>query len=75
MDRALGHPLAAVLAKQERSAAWLSKKCGYDASYAHKVMSGDRTPSPDFRARAARILDVPESELFPDADVAEASAA
>jgi transcriptional regulator with XRE-family HTH domain len=51
--------------KQDRSASWLSKKAGFDASYAHKVMSGDRTPSPEFRARAAQILGVDEATIFP----------
>lgn len=74
MDDTLGHPLAEILAKQERSAAWLSKKAGYDASYAHKVMSGDRTPSPDFREKAARILGVSEADIFPAADPAPSAA-
>lgn len=75
MESGLSHPLAEVLAKQERSASWLSKKCGYDASYAHKVMSGDRTPSPEFRAKAAALLDVPETSLFPESPVAPERAA
>lgn len=70
MGRTLGHPLAAVLAEQDRSAAWLSKKCGYDASYAHKVMAGVREPSPEFRAKAAELLGVAESDLFPQAKAA-----
>lgn len=66
----MGHPLAEVLADQDRSASWLSKKCGYDASYAHKVIAGDRTPSAEFRAKAAELLGVPEVTLFPEAPVA-----
>lgn len=61
----MGHPLADVLAEQDRSAAWLSKKCGYDPSYASHVIAGRRNPAPDFRVRAAEILGVPESLLFP----------
>lgn len=66
----MGHPLAAVLAEQDRSASWLSKKCGYDPSYASHVIAGRRTPSPRFRAKAAEILGVPEELLFSDAKAA-----
>lgn len=65
----MSHPLAKALAAQDRSASWLSKKCGYDASYAHKVMSGDRTPSADFREKASKLLGVPEADLFPEQTV------
>lgn len=61
----MNHPLAVVLAQQDRSASWLSKRCGFDASYAHKVITGQRTPSKAFREKAAELLDVPESLLFP----------
>lgn len=43
---------------------WLSKRCGYDASYAHKVIRGERTPSQEFRQKAAELLGVPEADLF-----------
>jgi hypothetical protein len=68
MGTTLSHPLAEALAKQDRSASWLSKRCGFDASYAHKVITGLRTPSKAFRERAAELLDVPEADLFPDAE-------
>lgn len=61
----MGHPLAEVLAEQDRSAAWLSKKCGLDPSYAHKVIAGQRQPSADFREKASQLLGVPEALLFP----------
>lgn len=71
----MNHPLADVLAKQDRSASWLSKRCGFDASYAHKVIAGQRTPSKAFRAKAAELLDVPETLLFPDAGTETAKVA
>lgn len=66
MDDSLNHPLAAVLADQDRSAAWLSKKAGFDPSYAHKVINGQRQPSALFKSKAAEILSVPEELLFPE---------
>ncbi len=60
------HPLSAVLAAQERSAAWLARKTGKSPSYLTLVMQGKRRPSADFRRRAADALNVPESLLVPE---------
>lgn len=60
----MGHRLSAVLEQQERSASWLARKTGKSPGYVSRVMSGERRPSPDFRARAALALNVPESLLF-----------
>lgn len=60
------HPLSAVLESQERSASWLARRCGKSPAYVSRVMSGTRRPSPDFRARAAEALGVPETLLFPE---------
>jgi transcriptional regulator with XRE-family HTH domain len=59
------HPLAEVLAAQERSARWLAGKTGKSPSYVTLVIQSKRRPSADFRARAADTLHVPESLLFP----------
>jgi transcriptional regulator with XRE-family HTH domain len=61
----VAHPLSAVLASQERPAAWLARKTGKSPAYVTKVMNGTRRPSPDFKARAAQALGVPETLLFP----------
>ena len=59
------HPLAAVLESQDRSGSWLARKCRKSPSYVSLVINGKRDPSPDFRARAAAALGVPETILFP----------
>lgn len=61
----MGHPLSAVLAEQERSAAWLARKTGKSAAYVTKVLNGTRRPSDEFKAKAAEALGVPGSLLFP----------
>ena len=62
----MGHPLSDVLASQERNLSWLARKTGKSPSYVLRVTTGERRPSPDFRAKAAEALGVPESLLFPE---------
>lgn len=62
----MAHPLQGVLDSQERTGAWLSRKTGKSPAYVTKVLNGTRRPSPDFKARAAEALGVPESLLFPE---------
>lgn len=59
------HPLIAVLATQERTAAWLARKTGKSPSYITRVLNGERRPSDEFKARAAEALNVPADLLFP----------
>lgn len=59
------HPLLAVLASQERTQSWLARKTGKSTSYVTLVTQGKRRPSPDFRAKAAQTLGVPEALIFP----------
>lgn len=59
------HPLSAVLESQDRSASWLARRCGKSPSYVSLVVAGKRRPSPEFRAKAAGVLGVPEQILFP----------
>lgn len=66
----VGHPLSAVLSSQERTGAWLARKTGKSPAYVTKVLNGTRRPSPDFRARAADALGVPESLIFPEQQAA-----
>lgn len=56
--------LAAVLAQQERTESWLARKTGKSPSYVHRVINGERRPSPDFKERAAEALGVPPAVLF-----------
>lgn len=62
----MDHPLSAVLASQERSAAWLARKTGKSVSYVTRVIAGERRPSDDFKSQAATALGVPASLLFPE---------
>lgn len=61
----MAHPLSEVLRSQDRSGAWLARQTGKSPAYVTKVLHGERRPSPDFRSRAAVVLGVPESLLFP----------
>lgn len=60
------HPLALALASRERSAAWLARWCRVSPAYVSRVVSGERRPAPQFRWRAALVLNLPEEELFPE---------
>lgn len=62
----MGHPLSAVLESQERTGAWLARKTGKSPAYVTKVLNRTRRPSPDFKARAAEALGIPEHLLFPE---------
>lgn len=71
-------PLFEVMRHQERSYLWLARRTGYSHSYIKAVAAGQRPASPDFRARSAYALDLPESVLFhatpkPRAEAAAAS--
>lgn len=45
---------------------WLARRTGKSPSYVLRVTIGERRPSPEFKARAAEALGVPESLLFPE---------
>ena len=62
---AMSHPLSHILASQERTMSWLARKTGKSPSYVLRVISGERTPSNDFKTRAAVVLGVPVDLLFP----------
>lgn len=53
------------LERQERSARWLARKVGVDPSLVHRILTGERNPSADFREKAAIALGVSEAALFP----------
>lgn len=62
----MAHPIAEILARQERTLSWLARKTGKSPSYVLRVTTGERRPSPEFKAKAAEVLGVPESLLFPE---------
>jgi transcriptional regulator with XRE-family HTH domain len=57
--------LAEALREQERTESWLARKTGKSPSYVHRVITGERNPSDDFKARASAALAVPLCVLFP----------
>lgn len=63
----MAHPIAGVLDSQERSLSWLARKTGKSPSYITRVLNGERNPSPEFKAKAAEALGVPQQLLFPEA--------
>ena len=67
------HPLADVLAQQERTLSWLARRTGKSPSYVLRVTQGSRRPSDDFKARASEALGVPVALLFPEPAPAEAA--
>lgn len=69
------HPIWHVLEHQGRTLAWLSRRTGYSQSRIWAVKGGE-VASPEFRAKCAIALDIPEHLLFrPSAATAETPAA
>jgi len=62
--------LQTVMEEQGRRNDWLATQTGKSPSYVTRVLKGERTPSPEFRAAAAKALGVSESDLFPTAKAA-----
>lgn len=60
----MSHPLSEVLDEQERTVAWLARKCGLSVTYVWRMLNGERPLTAEFKAAAAAVLDRPESELF-----------
>lgn len=65
------HPLSAVLVEQERTVAWLARKCGLSVTYVWRMLNGERPLTDEFKAAAAAALNRPQTELFAAADQAE----
>lgn len=60
--------LAEILDAQGRRRDWLAAQTGVSPSLVTMISRGQRSPSADFRRRAAEALGVPEDELFPEVD-------
>jgi transcriptional regulator with XRE-family HTH domain len=60
----VSHPLLDVLERQERTVAWLARKCGLSTSYVGRMLKGERPITTEFKAAAADVLGLPESALF-----------
>lgn len=53
-----------VMREQGRKATWLAEQTGYSVALISYVRRGQRTATPDFRAKVAEALGMPEGELF-----------
>lgn len=58
--------LAEVLDEQGRRRDWLADRTGVSPATVTLVAQGKRTPSAEFRAKAAEALGVSERDLFPE---------
>lgn len=67
----MSHPLADVLVEQERTVAWLARKCGLSVTYVWRMLNGERPLTAEFKAAAAEVLGLPESALFRPDEPAE----
>lgn len=63
----------AELERQDRTVAWLARRCDIHPSYALRMLKGDRPLSDDFRRQASEVLGRPAGELFALEQPAEAA--
>lgn len=68
----MGTTFDRVMREQGRKATWLASVTGVSPATVTRIRKGQRSPSPDFRSKAAAALEVREAELFPE-DAAEAA--
>lgn len=62
-----------VMREQGRKATWLAEVIGVSPATVTRVRKGQRSPSPEFRAKAAAALEMDEVELFAEPEAAEAA--
>lgn len=62
------HPIWTVLEYQGRTLAWLAQRTEYSENLVISVKVGRRRATPDFRAKCAAALDLPEHLLFTSAE-------
>lgn len=68
----MGTTFDRVMREQGRKATWLAEVIGVSPATVTRVRKGQRTPSPEFRAKAAAALEMDESDLFPEPEAAAA---
>jgi transcriptional regulator with XRE-family HTH domain len=64
-----------IMRHQRRGYLWLAGRTGYSHSHIKAVASGVQQATPEFRAKCAFALDLPESFLFHAARAPEGAAA
>lgn len=62
----MGTTFDRVMRAQGRKATWLAEVTGVSPATVTRIRKGQRSPSPEFRAKAAAALEVGEAELFPE---------
>lgn len=65
--------VSAVLREQGRTNAWFWRRMGVSEALFYAIENGTRRPSAEYRARAAQLLQLPESALFLPADLSSES--
>lgn len=63
----------AELKRQDRTVAWLARRCEIHPSYALRMLRGERPMSETFRTKAALVLGRPAVDLFALQEPAEAA--
>jgi hypothetical protein len=61
-------PIFALLDERGVRYSWLADQTGYSKQHVWNVSSGVFAPGPKFRAACARVMGLPESDLFHPAD-------
>lgn len=56
----------AELERQDRTVAWLARRCDLHPSYVLRMLKGERPITEEFKTAAAEVLGVPQDRLFPD---------
>lgn len=58
------HPIKEILRRDGRKLCWLAEKVGYNRRYVSAILNDQFNPSPQFKAACARVLGIPEGDLF-----------
>lgn len=66
----MGTTFDRVMREQGRKATWLAAITGVSPATVTRIRKGQRSASPDFRAKAAAALEMSEMDLFPEQAVA-----
>jgi transcriptional regulator with XRE-family HTH domain len=63
-DHPAAHPAVGILAIRRITRRQVARELGFSEHYVGRALNGVERPSPRFRAALARLLALPETELF-----------